>query len=309
MDLLSRMLAETHLESSLLASLPIAQNGGVDFGQGSGSPTHYVQSGEAWVHFGQQEPILVRPGDLVMVPRWEWHAMAASPGAPTSGIMSIVERSGEPRWNPGDLLDRPLRLSINEGAECCHLLSMIFRLNRPESSPLLMSLPSIVLVRRADQQLGPIMEATARFVAEEASAPAPGYSIASNRLAGLLFIQIIRHQMNHQSGDVRGFLRALSDKAIGHALTLMHGDLAKPWTLAMLAREIGLSRSALAERFARLMGVPFATYLAGLRMEKAAAWLERGESVKSVAALCGYANGHSFARAEDQRAIGTPFVG
>jgi AraC-like DNA-binding protein len=65
-----------------------------------------------------------------------------------------------------------------------------------------------------------------------------------------------------------------------------------------LAEEAGLSRSALAERFTHLVGVPPMQYLAQWRMQTAAQLLRDGDAkVAAVAAAVGYESEAAFSRA------------
>ena len=85
----------------------------------------------------------------------------------------------------------------------------------------------------------------------------------------------------------------------------MHRDVARRWTVDELGREIGLSRSALADRFIRLIGVPPMHYLVSWRMQVATQKLRStSASLAQVAEIVGYESEAAFSRAF-KKAFGT----
>jgi AraC-like DNA-binding protein len=113
-------------------------------------------------------------------------------------------------------------------------------------------------------------------------------------LLDLLLIAVLRAWFPRPDGHAPGWYRAHADPVVGHALRLMHHNPAHPWTLAELAREVGISRAALARRFHKLVGEPPMTFLAGWRIALAGdLLLEPGATLASVAHQVGY--GSAFA--------------
>ena len=118
------------------------------------------------------------------------------------------------------------------------------------------------------------------------------------RLSELLFVEAVRDYLAGLPPVQQGWLAGLRDPAIGRALALMHARLAHPWTSEQLAAEALLSRSAFAERFTTLVGVPPMSYLTVWRMQVAAQSLREGRrSIAQVAAAVGYESEAAFARA------------
>jgi AraC-like DNA-binding protein len=96
----------------------------------------------------------------------------------------------------------------------------------------------------------------------------------------------------------RGWLAGLRDPQIGRALALLHTRMAEAWTAEALALEVGMSRSAFAERFTMLVGQPPMQYLTLWRMHVAAQRLRQGHgSVAQVAFAVGYDSEAAFSRA------------
>jgi transcriptional regulator GlxA family with amidase domain len=121
------------------------------------------------------------------------------------------------------------------------------------------------------------------------------------RLAELLLVEVIRAYVAADGPDRTGWIGALGDPHVGAALRLMHGEVARPWTVAVLAAQVGMSRSAFAARFAERVGKPPLDYLTRWRMELARRMLREGRrDVAQVAAQVGYSSqsafGHAFKR-------------
>jgi AraC-like DNA-binding protein len=98
----------------------------------------------------------------------------------------------------------------------------------------------------------------------------------------------------------------LRDRHVGKAIGLLHARPADAWTVDELGRQVGLSRSALHERFVELVGSPPMQYLTHWRMQRAACLLREGDpTVASVALDVGYDSEGAFSRAF-KRAVGLP---
>jgi AraC-like DNA-binding protein len=118
------------------------------------------------------------------------------------------------------------------------------------------------------------------------------------RLADVLVIQAIRSWIEQDPAAQTGWLGALRDQQIGRALTLIHHDPARPWTVASLAHEVAMSRSAFAARFTELVGEPPMHYLARWRMSVALNWLKTdGAALGELALRLGYQSEAAFSRA------------
>jgi AraC-like DNA-binding protein len=122
----------------------------------------------------------------------------------------------------------------------------------------------------------------------------------------LMFIEVVRRHLEALPPEQSGWLAGLRDPFIGKALSLMHGSHARNWTIEDLAKEVGLSRSVLAERFATLVGLPPMSYLAKWRMQIAAGLLSGGgTNIATVAAETGYGSEAAFSRAF-KKMVGVP---
>ena len=141
-------------------------------------------------------------------------------------------------------------------------------------------------------------QSTLRLMADEASRLRPGGEELITRLADILVIQAIRSWIEEDPAAQTGWLGALQDPQIGQALLLIQRDPARAWTVASLAAEVAMSRSAFAARFTELVGEAPMHYLTKWRMHTALTWLRDDEaSLSDVAYRLGYQSEASFNRA------------
>ncbi len=106
--------------------------------------------------------------------------------------------------------------------------------------------------------------------------------------------------------DQTGWLARARDPEVGSALALLHRHPSDPWTIADLAKRVGVSRSVLAERFRHFLGVPPMAYLTRWRLQLGAQLLRStSRSVAQVALEVGYESEPAFNRAF-KREFGTP---
>ncbi|MGC6463957.1 MAG: AraC family transcriptional regulator [Akkermansiaceae bacterium] len=137
-----------------------------------------------------------------------------------------------------------------------------------------------------------------QLMMEEALSLGPGGDAVITRVSDILVVQAIRHWLRSDPNAQSGWLGALQDPQVGHALTLIHRDPTQPWTVETLAAAVGVSRSGLAARFADLVGETPMTYLRQWRFEVARNWLrETDQTQADIAEQLGYESEASFSRA------------
>ncbi|MFK7734225.1 MAG: helix-turn-helix domain-containing protein, partial [Pseudomonadales bacterium] len=165
------------------------------------------------------------------------------------------------------------------------------------ASRLISFLPDVLHLRTlADSN--PWLHSTIGFIAQEASEQSPGSETVITRLADVLVIQAIRAWLDTAQHEEHGWIVALHDRKIGAAMSLMHRHPAYQWTVEVLAREIGMSRSGFSARFTALVGEPALTYLTELRMQMANRELcNTTDSQAVIAERVGYQSEPAFNRA------------
>ena len=131
-------------------------------------------------------------------------------------------------------------------------------------NPLLAALPRVIHLPGSRQGMSGVRQLINLALAESTT-PRPGSDGMLSRLSEVLFLEVVRFFTATLAPDQVGWFAALRDPTVGLALGRLHARAAQPWTLQGLARDIGTSRSVLAERFARLVGMPPLQYLARWR--------------------------------------------
>jgi AraC-like DNA-binding protein len=142
------------------------------------------------------------------------------------------------------------------------------------------------------------IRSTFQYAAEEVSAGRPGSETVLAKLSELLFVEAVRRYADGLPDGQTGWLAGLRDPHVARALALLHRDPTRHWSVDDLGREVGLSRSALADRFIRMIGTPPMQYLAGWRMQVATQKLRNtSASLAQIAEIVGYDSEAAFSRA------------
>jgi len=196
----------------------------------------------------------------------------------------------------------PRTLRLGEGPVEAVLLCGAFEIEQAEDHPLVALLPPYIHAPGEGGQTAPWLVATLRQLANEMADPRPGAETLIARLLDVILIQAVRVWLESQPVERPSWLGALRDPDLGAALGLMHSAPDRPWTVASLAAEVAMSRSAFAHRFSSLVGEPPLTYLASWRLSVAAQWLrtERA-SVSEIATRVGYGSEAAFSKAFKRR--------
>lgn len=173
-------------------------------------------------------------------------------------------------------------------------------------NPLLAALPRLLHVRREAGSPGDSLDQLLDFTVAESREKRAGGECVRLRLSELMFVEVVRRHLESLPVEQTGWLAGLRDETIGRALGLLHERPAQAWTLESLARETGLSRSALADRFSHFVGQPPMQYLTSWRLQLAARLLaDSTAKVASVALEVGYESEAAFSRAF-KKATGVP---
>lgn len=226
-------------------------------------------------------PLTLERGDFVLLP--------ATPGFTMSGFEPVTPVRIDPRLTPSPTGE--VRHGTRGGRPDVRLLGGSFVFDSPDPALLVSLLPTVVHVRGVER-----LSLLVRFVAEETSTKRSGQELVLARLVELLLIEALRATPGDDAPP--GLLRGLADARLAPAMRQMHRQLARPWTVAQLARAAALSRSAFFERFTRTVGVAPMEYLLAWRMAVAKDLLRRGESaIAEVAERVGYGSASTFSTA------------
>lgn len=173
-------------------------------------------------------------------------------------------------------------------------------------NPLLDNLPPVITAGDARGGQTPWLGQFIRLATMESADQRAGGETVLAKLSELMFIEVVRRHLETLPPDRAGWLAGLRDPFVGKALSLMHASPARDWTIEALAKDVALSRSVLAERFADLVGMPPMTYLARWRMQIASGLPRDGTTnIATVAAEIGYGSEAAFSRAF-KKMVGVP---
>ena len=284
-DVLGEILDSVRVESADAQALDLQQSRkcvNVEFGR---VVILLVRLGRIRCELGG-EPLELVEGDVLAVLRGT-ESMTLEPYAvpPVSGV------------------DAPARVSaVGSGDVAVYervaLLRCTCRFADPDKNPLLGALPRVVHVSQRQWLDSQWLRPTVDWLEREVAAKSPVASVVVSRLVELLWMQLVRTHVATTPIASHGWLRALSDAQIGGALCLIHEQPATTFTVAGLAQAVGMSRSAFASLFTRLVGEPPLHYISRWRMLKAAQLLkEDKQTLAEVANAVGYDSEAAFSKA------------
>ncbi|HEX5940447.1 MAG TPA: AraC family transcriptional regulator [Dehalococcoidia bacterium] len=272
---------------------------------------HVVTSGGAWLVVDGAEPQLLQPGDLGLVPHGRGHKLLSEPGEPSEHLFDIEREQ---------VSDSYEIIRLGGGGPGARIICGVVRFENPAARQLMELLPRVIYVEATSSPEMEWIQSTLRLMAFEARDIRPGGETVITRLADILVIQAIRSWIAEDPAAQTGWLGALRDPQIGRAISLMHRDPGRQWSLMSLASEVAMSRSAFAARFTELVGEPPMQYLARWRMHVALTALSEDDApLGDLARRIGYRSEAAFSRAfkrflgvspgAARRAIPRPAVG
>ena len=255
---------------------------------------HVVTRGSCWGALLDGAAVRLETGDVLVFPHGDAYVMSMAPGLrggpDPAEVLAFM----------GQMIMGRLPFTVVEeggGRERLALVCGFLGCDVHPFNPLLAALPRLLHVREAfatGDPLGRLIE----FAIAESQERRAGGECVRLRLSELMFVEVVRRYLAGLPAEQTGWLAGLRDRIVGRALTLLHGRPAEDWTLERLARDVGLSRSALAARFTHFVGDPPMQYLARWRMQVAARLLADGEAkVSTVGLRVGYDSEAAFSRA------------
>ena len=260
---------------------------------------HFVIDGGAFVELADGQSIELGPGDVVVLPHGDPHHMTSGRGVdsdhplPTAILSKIKSRDLSP-------------LQAGGGGDTARFVCGYMTCDPYLSRPILGGLPPVFKVNIRTDRSGQWLENSILHLVEEAASGRVGSEAMLAKLSEALFVDTLRRYVAGLPEQQTGWLAGARDPIVGKSLGLLHSRVAHPWTIADLADEVGISRSALVERFTRYLSEPPMTYLTRWRLQLAARSLESTpRGVAEIAAEVGYESEAAFNRAF-KREFGQP---
>lgn len=292
LDVLSDVISVVRGGRPLSALVTWRAPWGQRFSTESGSAGfHVVLQGSCWLLVSGAESVQLSAGDVVFMPRGGDHVLADSPSTPPGPERCSPDH---PRFDDRYVKDAS---PAGDGAVTV-LLGGAYWLEPSRTHPLLRDLPEII---HLPARLGhrPQLRAAIDLLSAEVEEPRIGTYAIIPALLDTLLLYILRAWFDDQPATgSSGWAAALHDPAVAAALHAIHREPERPWTVASLAGEAGLSRAPFARRFAALVGQPPLTYLTWWRLTTAARLLVDSEApLVTIASAVGYSSEFAFANA------------
>jgi AraC-like DNA-binding protein len=302
MDALSEILNSVKLNGAVFFSAefsapwgvtePASSKLAVQFGTGAEHMVlyHFLIDGGAFVQIPDGQSLELIPGDVVIFPHGDAHHLTSARATvapfPNYGINSKVK-------------SRDLRpLQAGGGGDISRFVCGYLTCDPSLCKPILNGLPPVFKVNIRTDRSGHWMENSLLHVVQEAATGRAGSEAMLAKLSEALFVDALRRYVDGLPLDQMGWLAGTRDAIVGKSLGLLHSRIAHPWTIADLAEEVGISRSALTERFTKYLSQPPMTYLTRWRLQLAARSLEKtSHGVAEIAASVGYESEAAFNRA------------
>lgn len=259
---------------------------------------HLIVEGRCWIRLRDQEPVELNAGDLVMLPHGDPHRLSSEPGLQIQAVAGTELKL--PSY--GEIVQS----RYGGGGALTRIACGYFAIDRRLCRGLIAALPPVLRIDAADGDLRQWLHTYMQLRAANRGGFQPGSACVLSKLSELMFVEAVRRYVETLPRRQTGWLAGLRDPHVGQALGLIHQSPARPWTVQGLGRAVGLSRSALAERFTELIGQPPMQYLMQWRLTLAAHRLQMSQRpAAAVAEEVGYDSEAAFSRAF-KREFGLP---
>lgn len=282
MDVLSDVLDTVRLTSTVFVRTRLDPPWGIGTPALTTYAFHIVSGGPSVVEVEGLAPVGLGEGDVVVIAPGRRHNLRSDMDARVRDVRDML--------GDGSLCATP------DGKS--QLVCGSFRLDETRGGGLAAVMSPVLHARRDDPDLGPWLAQTVDLLSYESFAERPGHAALLNRLCDALFVYLLRAHLSDAPSGEWNWLRALDDPGTGAALRLMHAEPYRPWSVPELAAAVGMSRSAFAARFTRMVGESPIGYLIRWRVQKAAAMLRTDQgSVEEIATRVGYDSVGAFSKA------------
>uniref|UniRef100_Q07PU3 Transcriptional regulator, AraC family n=1 Tax=Rhodopseudomonas palustris (strain BisA53) TaxID=316055 RepID=Q07PU3_RHOP5 len=260
---------------------------------------HVMVEGSCFGAWADAPGVRLDEGDIIAFPQGAAHTLSSEPGMRAAPDLGMYRQAG------AGVLPHCVRIGEGDRTDARILCGFMGCDARP-FNPLIAALPPVLHLRRSAQPGHCSLPHLISAARAEVEGRRVGGEGVFARLGELLFVEAIRCYVETLDPEQTGWLAGLKDRHVGQVLNLIHADPASDWTLDSLAREAGLARSSLAERFTQLIGLPPMQYLTRWRMQMAANLLVAGrEPIGRIAEAVGYDSEAGFSRAF-RRMVGSP---
>ena len=258
---------------------------------------HLVVDGTCILKTGNDDPIELKSGEMAFIPHGDAHLIGSSLGVEATALSALVKAPVA-----GELVP----VSLGGDGAATRWIVLTTSCERHLAEPLVSALPRVMRVDLNNAAALYWLIDALGLTLSASAAPPVGATAERSRLAELVMIEALSRYVYWHPPSGKGWLAGLNDRFVGRALALVHGRPSEPWTVERLGRQVGLSRSALAERFGDVMGEPIFAFLTRWRLNMAAEFLlTSSRPIAAIAHEAGYESAGAFSAAF-KRVFGKP---
>jgi AraC-like DNA-binding protein len=258
---------------------------------------HYVIEGRLTAQIRGGKSVELGPGEVFILPDNHEHLLGSHLHLPPVSARQLIVASPD-----GGLWE----MRHGGGGEQTRIVCGFLGCERLQGNPLMEALPPMLTFDTRVGSSASWIRGSLEFAIGEITARRAGSATVLAKLSELLIVEALRRYVDSLPHEQTGWLAGLKDPVVARALSLLHRRVSEPWTVDDLGREVGLSRSALADRFTRLIGEPPMRYLARWRIQAAAHELRNSDApLVRIAQQVGYESEAAFNRAF-KRSFGVP---
>jgi AraC-like DNA-binding protein len=258
---------------------------------------HLVVDGVARAALPDGRALTLEPGDIVVFPHGDPHELSSASGAHPVDNASLMRKIATRDLTP---------MRAGGGGDSTRFVCGFMACDPLLCAPILEGLPSMLKVNVRTDRAGHWLESSLLHLVEEASSNRAGSDAMLAKVSEALFVDTLRRYVTGLSERHTGWLAGARDPVVSKSLALLHGRVDHPWTIAQLAEAVGVSRTALVDRFSKYLAEPPMAYLTRWRLRLAAqALTTTPRGVAEIAAEVGYESEAAFNRAF-KREFGTP---
>jgi AraC-like DNA-binding protein len=249
---------------------------------------HVILEGEVLASIDGEPAVTARAGEILLLPRNDGHMLASAQGLKPVHASSLIQPP----------VDGPLGRIVHGGGGRATRVVCGFLASEEGYNPLIAALLRMLTLDIREGTSRDWIEASVRFAASELAAGRFGSSSVMSRLSETLLVEAVRHYSSTLANGNAGWLNGINDPQVGRALALIHHQIGAQWSAESLAKEVAMSRSAFADRFTALVGMPPIRYLTVWRLQTAKLNLrERQIPIAKLAHSVGYESEEAFSRA------------
>ena len=286
LDVLSDVLRAIRLYASSYYCAEFSSPWGIDEPQAECGTFHVVIRGNAWLMTEElTSPIFLSTGDIIAFPTGSPHQVSDQLGCQLMAGGEVLKRI------------RSNRSPFSDGQSVVTLLCGYFQYQTDTGLPLLRDMPSMLHIKTEEEPELAWLNHLIKTLAYESRSLQAGNAVVVDRLTEVLVIQLLRWHMSRQQ-NTPGYFQALGDDKLSRALSLIHQEPGKAWTVESLGLAVSMSRTSFANRFQSIVGMTPLAYLSQWRMHIAHGLLAEGKlSMLSIAETVGYKSEASFGKA------------